>query len=613
MAPRSEDRTTSDFTFHRLSWADFDAFARIGADKPMLRRLREAERSRRKLLLFALLEAAAKMPDQLGPLPPIDAVWELFERVEAAAPGAFDRLLAHPYTGAWAGYSTRLLRDGLNGVGPFWVHLGHVHAIAAAAAIRARLDFAIAVPSWHGDVALPSLGLVRLPASRAFSMAEVRGGAGGYVVSHEGHQVRVPDRPDADAPGWLGVRRVRARAGRERFSVRLDDLDPYRGLYEPVPPQRLGDEEFGEWRRLIDESWRLLTTALPTYAQLLPVGLDSLVPKPTVLFRNPSASTGEAFGSAVVSRPSDAASLAATLIHEFQHIVLGGVLHLTQLYDNDPRERIYVPWRDDPRPLSGAVQGVYAFFGVTAFWRALAMTGADALPQRAWFEFSYWRRQTWLTLESLRRDARLTDTGRRFLDGIAEVLGPWRGEPIAQDVTELATAAAVDHRAGWRARHLRPDPDLVAELVTAWQAGRSRPPLPLTSPDLPPTPVPDGEWSHAREDLVRLVLAGSSPAELCRILPAVPDATAADLAYATGRIDEAARAYRAELAVTPDRPASLVGLGLALAATGTSPTAHALLHHPELVRAVHRKLGACDAQPPSPERLARWIGQSISW
>jgi prolyl oligopeptidase len=31
----------------------------------------------------------------------------------------------------------------------------------------------------------------------------------------------------------------------------------------------------------------------------MPVGLDSLVPKPQVLFRNPSASTGEAFGSAV--------------------------------------------------------------------------------------------------------------------------------------------------------------------------------------------------------------------------------------------------------------------------------------------------------------------------
>ena len=138
---------------------------------------------------------------------------------------------------------------------------------------------------------------------------------------------------------------------RARFSLRLDDLDPYRGLYEPVPPQRLPGAEVAEWRRLIDEACQLIAEHLPDFADSMPVGLDSLVPKPPVLFRNPSASTGEAFGSAVVGRPADGAALAATLIHEFQHIVLGGVLHLTRLYDDDPRERIYVPWRDDPRPL----------------------------------------------------------------------------------------------------------------------------------------------------------------------------------------------------------------------------------------------------------------------
>ncbi|HJP78061.1 MAG TPA: HEXXH motif-containing putative peptide modification protein [Pseudonocardiaceae bacterium] len=38
-------------------------------------------------------------------------------------------------------------------------------------------------------------------------------------------------------------------------------------------------------------------------------------------------------------------------------------MHLTELYEPDPRERIYVPWREDPRPFSGALQGVYAFSG----------------------------------------------------------------------------------------------------------------------------------------------------------------------------------------------------------------------------------------------------------
>src|SRR6266702_714992 len=479
MAAPSGGNSASGVAFHRLPWVDIDAFAHLHGDQSMVRRLRRAERSRRKLLLYALLQDAAKIPEHVGPLPSIEAVWELLARVEEASPIAFDRLLAHPYTGAWAGYTTRLLRNGLDGVGPLWIHVGHVHAIAAAAAIHAGLRFEIGVPLWHGDVALPSLGLARLPASAPFSVAEVGGERGNYVVSHADGRVRLPGRTDADAPGWWSLRRIDTTAGRHRFAVRLDDLDPYRGLYEPVPPERLSAMDFEKWRHLLDEAWQWLVNVIPDYARLLTVGLDSLVPKPHVLFQNPSASTGEAFGSAVLGYPTDSTSLAATLVHEFQHIVLGGLLHLTPLYDNDPRERLYVPWRDDPRPVAGAVQGVYAFLGVTAFWRALAGTGAGEMGRRAWFEFAYWRQETWRTLEILRVDACLTLAGRRFLDGLAEVLGPWQRVPVEEDVAQRAVAVATDHRAGWRLRHLRSSPDAVAELAKTWLAGWSRPPVAL--------------------------------------------------------------------------------------------------------------------------------------
>jgi HEXXH motif-containing protein len=598
--------------FHRLPWRDFDAFARMTGDRAMVRQLRGAERSRRKLLLYALIEDVAKAPDHLGPLPSIETVWELLARVEEASPVAFDRLLDHPYTGAWAGYTTRLLRNGLDGVGPLWIHLGHVHAIAATAAIRAGLRFEIGVPSWHGNVALPSLGLARLPVSAPFSVAQVAGERGNYVVSQDDVRVRLPSRIDTDVPGWWSLRRIDTTAGRQRFAVRLDDLDPYRGLYEPVPPERLSVADFEEWRHLLGAAWQWLGKAIPDYARLLPVGLDSLVPRPHVLFQNPSASTGEAFGSAVLGYPTDSASLAATLVHEFQHIVLGGLMHLSPLYDNDPQERIYVPWRDDPRPLAGAVQGVYAFLGVTAFWRALAGTGAGSLDRQAWFEFAYWRQETWRTLEILRTDTCLTLAGRRFLDGVAEVLGPWQREPVEEDVAQRAAAVATDHRAGWRLRHLRSSPDMVAELAKTWLAGRSRPPVALLRADLPPTPVPDGSWSHARAHLIRLALTEAGQARLPDLWPTVPDATTADFAYVTGRYHDAAREYRAELAETPDRPASLVGLGLALAAIGPNPAARALLHCPELVRAVHRELRRTARHTPSQESIASWLGQLVS-
>jgi hypothetical protein len=128
----------------------------------------------------------------------------------------------------------------------------------------------------------------------------------------------------------------------------------------------------------------------------------------------------------------------------------------------------------------------------------------------------------------------------------------------------------------------------------------------LTEPG--PTPVPDGQWTTAREDLLRLRLGPEESAGLSAHWRSVPGATGADYAYVDGRPEEAADGYRAELDADADAPSSLVGLGLALSATGTSPAARALLHHPELVRAVHRKLRT-PSGGPSPEEVATWVGR----
>lgn len=602
-------RSPDTAAFHRLSWHDLDAFARLEGDASMMRRLRRAERSRRKLLLRAVMEESAKTPELSGPLPPVDNAWELLARVEDYSPRAFDRFLTHPYMGSWAGYTTRLLRDRINGVCPLWMHLGHVHALAAASAIRAGLDFETEIPVWEGRATLPTLGTARLNTTSSYEVASVRGIRSAYTVSNRNSLVQLPASFDTDADGWWSIRRARTRVGIRRFSLQLDDLDPYRGLYEPVLPQRLSAAEIHDWQQLIDEACQLVVEHVPDLAEIMPIGLSSVVPKPQVLFQNLSASTGEAFGSAVIGKPSDGASLAATLIHEFQHIVLGGVLHLTSLVGSDPCERIYVAWRDDPRPAAGALQGVYAFSGVTKFWRALARKG-DA-NRRAAFEFAYWRRQTWTTLQILRDDGALTEAGQRFLGGIADRLGPWQQDPVPDDVAELAAAAAADHRAGWRMRHMRPDPETVAILVNAWVSGHSRPPVMAYTTELPPTPVPDGAWTHARIELIRMRLSRHGPDYLADMWSSVPGVTTADSAYVNGQFGEAADGYRAELMADPDRPASLVGLGLTLSAYGPDPAARALLHCPELVRAVHRRLRSTARHTPTVEQVASWIGRLV--
>lgn len=598
-------------TFHQLPWADFDDLARSEIRPAVVRRLRRAERSRRLLLLRALMDEVSKTPELFTPLPSPEEAWDLLARVEDGSPDVFDSILAHPYLGSWAGYTIRLLRKGITGVCPMWSHVGHVHAIAAAAAIRAGLNFRAVVPVWEGGVALPTLGLARLPVEGPHSVAEVLGTRGQAEITNDAGRVVLTEPFDADEPGWWTVREATATAGRHRLTVRLDDVDPYRGLHEPMLPRRLDTAELRAWRDELTEAYRLIAQYLPELAEAFRTGLDSVVPGPAAPFRSASASTGEAFGSALIARPGDAPTLAATLVHEVQHIILGGVLHLAQLHEDDPRERFYAPWRPDPRPLGQALQGIYAFFGIAAFWREVARTQDGKLARRAKFEFVQSRSDAWRVLRTLRHDTNLTAAGRRFVNGIAERLRPWLAEPVPDDLRRLAEAITTDHHAGFRMRHVRPDRRTVATLADAWLVGSPHPPTALSYTDPRPTPVPDGAPSEARADLIRLDIALDDRRALFSMWRSVQDATISDFAYATGRFDDAARGYRAELAQRPDRVSSWVGLGLALTGIGTSPAARALTHYPELVRAVRRQITTRSSDVPTPERLATWLGESM--
>lgn len=592
---------------HTLSWAVFDQLSRGEGGAGGVRALRAVERSRRLLLLRWVTDEADEVPDT--PLPSPEAAWNLLIQVETAAPDALNTVLAHPYTGFWAGYATRMLHEHLAPSQPLWMIIGHLNSLAAAAAIRAGLDFALEVPAWQGRVALPTLGLAQLTHPDAFSVARVHSEHGVVRVANDHATVTLPADLTTDSAGWSGIRTIAPGTGETVLNLRIDDLDPYRGLFEPIAPDRLSTEAFEAWQSMLGRAWHLIVEHLPEFTAALPTGLDSVVPAPAVPFRLPSASTGEAFGSAVIAEPDDPAPLAAALVHEFHHIRLGGLLHLVRLHDDDRTERLYVPWREDPRPLGGVVHGIYAFFGVTWCWKAFSAAAPDDLL--AAFEFAHWRGQVWRTLEAVREDPALTDAGRRFLDGIAERMRPWQDEPVLPEAARWADILTADHYAGWRVRHLRPALEPVKELVSAWLAGAARPPAVDLTGSVVLDAVSDGVWENARADLVRLLLGPRGDARLAELWPQVHGVLPADFAYVEGRVDDAVAGYRTALGDDPDSPTALVGLGLTLTEKD-SAAAYALLHCPELVRAVHRDLRSETPAPPTVEDLAAWIGGTLA-
>jgi HEXXH motif-containing protein len=590
---------------HIVPQNHFESLASGGGDHGTIKFLFAGERSRRLLLLRAMLDAAAEVADACGPLPGIETAWRALIFMQSHAPAEFDDILMQPQIGTWLAHCLRRLNRIDRGRIPLWVDIGYVFNFVLAVAVRSGIEFSTSVPHRAGSVMIPTMGLVQLAEGADFGIVEARVFTDHIRVRTKLHVLDVELPTKSDAHGWWGLRRLSARAEETELGIWLDDIDPFRDLSEPIPPERLSDGHARQWQLLLDGAYAILAHDNPSLAAAMAVGYLSVVPLPPAGdLPVRSASSGDCFGSALISMPPDPTTLAATLVHEFQHIKLGGLLHLLTLCHDDERLRFYAPWRDDPRPLRGMMQGAYAYLGVTEFWRARRRS--DDVPTRdlSEFEFAFWRDQTSQAIELLRADAGLTGAGRRFTAGMAARMRTWSIEQVSPQVAAAARIAADDHRAGWRIRHLRPDPGYVAELADALRQGSaanmSESPAPRIVPD------PDATWSHKRIGLCRLRFADpiAYAARTVARESGPPTFLAADAALLSGDHDHAAEAYVGLLKINPEQPDAWTGLVLALVATGGA--ARRLLGYPELLPAIHAELRAGGAAP-DPRMIAEWL------
>ncbi|MFI8084221.1 FxsB family cyclophane-forming radical SAM/SPASM peptide maturase [Kitasatospora sp. NPDC086009] len=352
--------------------------------------------------------------------------WALLSELDAAAPAAVDTVLAHPYARAWA--ARQLAGDLGTGLGP-------LAGLAAAAAVRAGRGDAVAVPVRGGWLHLPTLGRIALPDGEAV----VTGRADGFTVRAADGSVRTA----LDEP----LRRIRLAGG---WTVALEDVDPLRDSHDHAVAERLPDGELLHWTGALREAWELLGHDLPGYADGIRVGLTAITPlRPGPAGRDVSSAARQAFGVVAIARPATAPTLALLLAHEFQHVKLGAVLDLLDLYDRNDHTLYLAPWRPDPRPLEGLFQGTYAHLAVTEYWgtRTLAYDGLPGeAADRARLQFALWRQYTAEAVERLAGSGSLTALGLRFADGMREAVAPWLALALP-DAAERAARLAREERA----------------------------------------------------------------------------------------------------------------------------------------------------------------------
>ncbi|MEU4893941.1 HEXXH motif domain-containing protein [Streptomyces sp. NPDC044780] len=589
-----------------MSAEGFAELARGSGGPSAVAELRSGQRSRAMLLLRALVDIASAHPALPGPLPSPRDAWHLLIEAERRSPAAVEGLLLHPTVGVWLNRCLRRLRGLESGNEPLWSTVGYLHAMAASAALLAGIDFRIAVPVRDRGVMLPALGFARIP--HEAEVVEVVMTDRKAAVLSGPHSVTLPADFSAEAPGWYGLRRLRGEHRGIVCAPLVDDIDPYRDFLRIRGPERLTDEERADWQERFDSAWRLVAQQPHVDPRGIGACLTSVVPVPYVAWPEPfSASSPEAYGCVLLGGATDALALATALVHEAQHIKLSALMDLVPLIEHGLEEVHYAPWRLDPRPLRGLLQGVYAFLGVTGFWQD-RMRRAEAGPARstAAFEFALRRAQTSAGLRTLLTHAQLTPTGREFLHRLEERLAEWLVRPVPALPGRLAADLIDDHRIVHRMRHLRPDPGQLAGWARAWRE-RTAPPREPPGTSVRPAPT---------EALTRPALARHrlrDPAGFARLRAGggagTPDGDGApdraDLDWAAGDTAAALRGYRGRVEADPEDIAAWAGLALSLPA-GTARTT--LLSHPELVLAVHREVRTEAGAGADPVALARWIG-----
>jgi uncharacterized protein len=431
-----------------LPAADFDALAAGLGSAQSIRYLDHAERSIQRSLLLVLRGLFREDPTGTAA-----SGFELLCRLERTSPELVDEVFAYPYVQAWVKRCAR--PQAPQRPAPAQAALGHLAAIAAAAAIRSAAMAEIDVPVTDGYIHLPTLGRLRVGGARTATLSaanggfEVRAASGKWRVESAAEGTNAAEGTE---PDWEPTRRLPAG----EFTILLEDTDPYRDVHTWPAAGRLTATEAARWQDMFATAWTLITDAYPAYHAGIAAGLRAIMPlandDPD---REISAAAREAYGAVGAALPASAEDLALLIIHEFQHVKLGALTDMFDLCHRADQRLYFAPWREDPRPIGALLQGTYAHLGVTDYWRVRRHQATGPHAAQADEMFARWRLLTSEAVDTLLGSQQLTKLGERFVTGMRTTITPWLDEPVPAAADSAARTWGGERRKTWNSWNRR--------------------------------------------------------------------------------------------------------------------------------------------------------------